>query len=259
MNLTFGTLSIVLGVAYIALGCLSIFEVVHDYHTRGISQFGIAFAAMAASCGPHHVIHGIHTIIGFDTNTLMAVSTVIGLPAGIVFVALRVEAMLGGRGDRFVRGTPAWLVGIAVAFLLGAGMLTSASISRITNGHHLTWSAFAPNMFVVITYSLVGVLLLRTQMRRRAELGGWSLSGLALSAIFPTCALMHLVYALSARGDVHIAPVDQLGIPASAYFLWVVYSLYREALVDWNRRPIVGPSRRADRPSPWDRRSVQPS
>jgi len=228
--------------------------VFHDYRTRGLSQFGIAFAAMAFTCGPHHLIHGIHALEGFDVSGLMTASMVVSIPPGVTAVGLRVESMLGGRGDRTISGTPAWLIATAIAAILAAGALGALAIERVVHGHHLVWMAFVPNVAVAVTYAWVGVLLFRTQLRRRAERGGWSLSGLALGAVFPTCALTHVVYALSARGDAHIAPVDQLAVPASVYFVWVVYQLHREALVDWNRRPIVGRTRRAERPSPWDLR-----
>ena len=254
MNVAFGAVSITLGLVYCALGAIAVAEVVRDYRTRGVSKFGLAFAAMAASCGPHHIIHGVHSIEGYDTNNLMFLSVLIGLPAGVTFILLRVETMTGRRGDRFVTGTPAWLVAAPLVFAGAAGLLVGGEIVEIGLGHPITWSAFLPNAFVVVTYSMVGMLLLRTQLRRRVDEGGWSLSGLSLGAIFPTCALMHLVYALGARGDAHIAPADLFGVPASAYFLWVVHGLYRQAIVDWNRRPIVGTPRRAARPAPWQAR-----
>ena len=250
MNVVFGVASIGLGLVYCSLGLIAVIEVLRDYRTRGVSKFGLAFAGMAASCGPHHIIHGVHAIDGYDTNALMFLSVIVGLPPAI-FVVLRIEAMLGGRGDRFIPGTPAWLMAAPLAFSTAAGLLVGAALFRIGQGHPVTWSAFLPNAFVVVTYSAVGVLLLRTQLRRRGGFGGWSLSGVALGGIFPTCALTHLVYALTARGDGHIAPADLFGVPASAYFLLVVHGLYREAIVDWNRRPIIGSARRAARPGPW--------
>jgi hypothetical protein len=33
--------------------------------------------------------------------------------------------------------------------------------------------------------------------------------------------------------------------------LWVVRSLHRNSLRDWNRRPLVGRAFRQSRPSPW--------
>ncbi|TMB91375.1 MAG: hypothetical protein E6J45_06400 [Chloroflexi bacterium] len=95
-------------------------------------------------------------------------------------------------------------------------------------------------MLLVFIYMAIGWFLLRTQLRNRAPMGGWSLSGLSLSAVFPTCALMHGIWALySIKGvyqyGVHGLIVDFLSIPAAIYFLWVVHGLYRESLRDWNR------------------------
>ena len=251
-----GLVSIALGAAYISLGVLACFEVVVDRKVLGVSQFGLGFALMASSCGPHHLLHGRHALSGLDVSTSIALATLIGLPCGVAFVALRIEAMFGGRGDRFIGGTPNVLAAAPIAFLLAAGMIVGAEVTA--PGFHLDlWSlAVLPNLFVAVTYSLVSWPLIRTQFRRRPEIGGWSLSGLALSGIFPTCALTHLTYALSASGDVHTRIVDLWGVPASLYFLWVVRALYHDAIVDWNRRPIAGVRGRAPRPSPWSSDAV---
>lgn len=274
--LAVGTIAI--GIAYVGLGILSAVEVLVLRSVRGVSRFGIGFALMAASCGPHHLLHGWNILGGMDGGSLLAVTTVIGLPSGLVFVALRIEAMMGGRGDRFISGTPWWLVAIPAAFVMTTGVLVDRALSEpkpspsgmadmppmpgmthtaMTESHGIDVLSvpFLTNAFVVITYGLVGWFLLRTQVRRRPVAGGWSLSGLALSGVFPTCALMHLVYALTARGTTHTGAFDLLGVPASIYFLWVVHRIYREAIVDWNRRPIVGNPSQPDRPSPWGARA----
>ena len=251
-----GLVSIALGIAYMSLGVLACFEVLVDRKVLGVSQFGLGFALMASSCGPHHLLHGRHALAGLDVSATIALATVIGVPCGLVFVALRIEAMFGGRGDRFVIGTPNWLAVAPIGFLLGAGMIVGAEVTA--PGFHLDlWSFVAlPNLVVTVTYALVGWPLIRTQFRRRSEVGGWSLSGLALAGIFPTCALTHLTYALSAGGDVHTGIVDLWGVPASLYFLWVVRALYRDAIVDWNRRPVAGVRGRAPRPSPWSGETI---
>ena len=66
------------------------------------------------------------------------------------------------------------------------------------------------------------------------------MSGLSLTGVFPTCALMHgvwIVYDMSGlyHADGHGLVVDLLSIPAGLYFLWVVRGLYRDSLRDWNR------------------------
>ena len=98
-------------------------------------------------------------------------------------------------------------------------------------------------------YVTIGYFLLRTQLRNRTTSGGWSLSGLALMGVFPTCAVMHAVWVLYAvtgvyAPDVHGLFIDWISVPAGLYFLWVVRALYHDALHDWNRgmaqeRPAV--------------------
>ena len=107
------------------------------------------------------------------------------------------------------------------------------------------------NVFVTVTYAMVGWYLMATQIRRYAITRQWSLSGLALAAIFPTCAAMHLVMGLSSAPDSATLPFDLLGVPASVYFLWVVRQLHMDSAVDWNQRPLVGVTAQPSRPAPW--------
>jgi len=259
MRDAFAAISFLLGVAYLALACIAIIEVKQARRTRGISRFGMAYVGMALSCGPHHLIHGVEALQGVNINVPVFASVLIGLPAGVVFVGLRVEAMLGGRGDRHIQGTPAALIIGALLFCFAAGVLVTVALRGLGHGHSLEALATVPNLIVTVTYGAVGVLLLRTQALRRVALGGWSLSGLSLGAIFPSCALMHLIFALSARSELSICPADLFGVPASFYFLWVVHRLYRQSMIDWNRRPIIGPPRMTRRLAPWDHQGGQPA
>jgi len=52
---------------------------------------------MAASCGPHHLVHGWRVLQGDSISYPMFAATLIGLPAGLVFVLLRFETVLGGQ------------------------------------------------------------------------------------------------------------------------------------------------------------------
>jgi hypothetical protein len=252
VTIVIGVVSAVLGLAYLALGVIAAFEVVESHKTYGVSRFGLGYILMATSCGPHHLLHASHVFQGQDISGSVAIATLIGLPSGVIFVGLRVEAMLGGRGDRFVSGTPNWLIGLPLAALVLLGALIAWSIQDGFGWDRAFTVTFAANAFVTVTYALVGWPLLRTQVRRRPERGGWSVAGLSLATIFPTCAIAHLVYAMSATGDTHTRIVDLWGIPASVYFLWVVRALYREAIVDWNARPVVGHRRLTPRHAPWE-------
>ena len=73
-------------------------------------------------------------------------------------------------------------------------------------------------------------------------MGGWSVSGLCLSAIFPTCALMHGVWAAYAVAGRYAPgrprPPDRLALRSRRDLLpAVVRGLYRDSLRDWNDGP----------------------
>lgn len=254
MTMAIGGVSAVLGTVYLTLGVIAAQELISSRRTYGMSRFGLGFILMASSCGPHHILHAMHVLHGHDISGVVAAATLLALPPGVVFVALRIEAMLGGRGDRFVSGTPNWLLVIPAMSLIGVGSMIARSLSDGIDDGGVVSVTFGANAFAAGAYALVGWPLVRTQVRRRSEAGGWSLAGLSLAAVFPTCATSHLMYALTARGDAHTALVDLWGIPASLYFLWVVRALYRDAIIDWNARPATGRRRLSQRPPPWQAR-----
>ncbi len=231
--------NLVLGAAYLGIGGLIVYDLVRGLPVRGFSRFGAAMAAIAFTCGPHHVAHGFH--VGFEGHAASAldlVTVLVGLPFGVVFAALRIEAQLGGPGDRFVSGTPRFmkaLPGLSLLYLAGISFV----VARLVDGAlHLSWS-LAPQAMLVGVYSAIGYVLLRTQLHNHWSLGGWSASGGAMTGIFFTCAAMHLaLLALAAAGqpvlDIHETMIDLAGVPAGLYFLSVVRALYHGAIADWN-------------------------
>jgi hypothetical protein len=195
---------------------------------------------MAFTCGPHHLVHGTHLLFeGRMAGTLDLVAVAVGLPAGVVFLSLRVEATLGGRGDRFISGSPAWLRALPT---ISAMYITILAITVFRLGAFGLPDKVTPNIALIVLYFMIGYFLLRTQLRNCGITQGWSASGIALTVVFPTCGLMHGVFALyAATGlyhdvDWHGLTIDWLAVPAAVYFLWVVRSLYRRSIKDWNRR-----------------------
>lgn len=232
--------NLVLGAAYTSYGVITLIELKRGWRTLGYSHFGGAWVAMAFTCGPHHLAHGIH--VGFEgrpPGVIDLASVLVGLPVGVIWLLLRIEVFRGGRGDRFIEKTPAWLALAPTAAAVYMTALVAAGI-RVAGKEFRLPSMMAPNLLLVGLYMTIGYFLLRTQLRNRPELGGWSVSGCSLTAVFPTCGLMHAVWVLyAATGlygyDVHGFAIDWLGVPAAIYFLWVVRGLYRDALRDWNR------------------------
>jgi hypothetical protein len=240
MTFTAGLLNVVLGIAYTTYGFITITELKRNWKTLGFSHFGAAWIAMAFTCGPHHLVHGMHLLFeGRSAGPLDLAAVAVGLPAGVVFLGLRMEATLGGRGDRFIGGSPPWLRSLPT---LSAIYVTALAVVVLRSGAYQIPNKVGPNLALIALYFMIGYFLLRTQLRNRAITRGWSASGVALAIVFPTCGLMHGVYAFYAANglyhdvDWHGLVIDWLAVPAAIYFLWVVRSLYRRSINDWNRK-----------------------
>jgi hypothetical protein len=248
MTLVSGGMSLLLGVAYTALGVITAVELVRDRRTRGFSHFGAAFAVMAFTCGPHHLAHGTHVAFeGLASPGTVTAAVLIGMPAAFTWVGLRIEAAFGGRGERVVAGTPWWVHGGAFALAFASGAIVGLAVRA--GGDNLVHGG--PSVILGVNYAIVGLLMARTQVARRERSGVWSISGLSLATIFATCALVHLTMASTGPVDVHIFTIDLVGVPASCWFLYVTWRLHRASMADWNRRPLVGRAASTRRRSPW--------
>jgi hypothetical protein len=232
-------LSIVLGSVYTSYGIMTVVDLAGGWRRYGYSHFGLAWIAMAFTCGPHHLEHGLHLLGGGRQPGLLELAAVIvGFPAGVIWFLLRCEAMLGGRGDRTLAGDdpvvgalPSLSIGYAVLYGIGA-LVVLRSFERFP-------PMVASNLMLVVLYGMIGWYLFRTQVATHSGSGRWSLSGVSLTLVFPTCALMHgawIVYEITGtyEPDVHTKVIDWLAVPAAAYFLWVVRGLHAGTVRDWN-------------------------
>lgn len=231
MTLATGLANIAMSFVYLAYGTITLFDLKEGWRDRTRRQFGLAFLAIMFTCGPHHLDHGLHLLLtDARGGALDLLVVVLGLPAGLVWFRLRVEALLGGPGDRHIVGTPRAL---AVLPALGAAYLvaTVAMAAVLVRGHGFD-PAVAPNLLVMVLYLFVGGTLTATQVRNFEASGRWSASGLSLASIFYTCALMHLAYATYTTNgryvdDGHVIAIDLLSVPGAAYFLWLVVGVHR--------------------------------
>ena len=230
--------NIVLGLVYAGYGVMTIIDLKRGWHASGLSHFGLAWLAMAFTCGPHHLDHGIHVYAHGYGGPIDLAAVAVGFPAGVTWFFLRVEALAGGRGDRFVTGTPRWVAALPAASAVYA-VAAVVGIATIASDDAEFGARYTPNILLLGIYCLIGYYLLRTQLQNREPLGGWSVSGLALTIVFPTCGLMHAVAATYAMAghyavDWHGLVIDWLSVPAAVYFVWVVRGLHLGNRSDWN-------------------------
>jgi hypothetical protein len=223
MSASLGAAHLVLGAVYTTYGLLTLLDMKRGWRQFGFSHFGAAWVAMAFTCGPHHLAHGFH--LGFEGRSasgLDLLTVLVGLPFGVLWLLLRIEAFTGGRGDRHITGTPWWLRAAPTLSAVYLTALVAAAWQVRAPGGFVLPPSVLPNVLLVAAYFTIGYFLFRTQLRNRSELAGWSVSGLSLGFVFPTCALMHGVFILEAaagryHADPHGLVVDWLGVPAGLY------------------------------------------
>ena len=253
MTLAGGLLALLTGIAYTTLGAITAYDLARHARSRGHSHFGLGFLLMAATCGPHHLVHAVHLLFeGHAASWPLVAALAIGLPPGAAFTLLRLEALLGGRGDRFAAGTPVLIAILPVAVAVSAGAIALGALQLApAPAGGWGWAGLLANVLLGLAYLITGAIVLRTQLARRAGLGGWSVSGISMAGVFATCGVSHLIAGLTTAAELHTLAFDLPGVPAAAYFLWVVHRLNRSSLSDWNRRPLVGRAARHSRPAPW--------
>lgn len=262
MSVTIGLLNVALGSVYFSYGLMTLVDLRRGWSRFGFSHFGAAWLAMAFTCGPHHLDHGAHILIAGRTGgALDLISISIAAPAGVIWFLLRAEAMLGGRGDRRIDGTPLWIDLLPLAGFVYLALLLTAALEAADGASAFEWRVL-PNLALIVLYAAIGAQLTRTQLHNRPHTGGWSLSGTSLATVMFTCALMHGVYAVYATTgrydlDIHGYAIDILSVPAAAYFLWVVWALHHGTLRDWNEleesQPVAADALGASAPVPVGR------
>lgn len=234
---TLAVLSI--GSVYTSYGILTAIDLSTGWRRFGFSHFGLAWIAMAFTCGPHHLEHGIHLATGQRVaGPLELVAVVVGFPAGVIWFLLRVEAMTGGRGDRVVRSDATVMRSLPALSIFYGAVFAVALVVVVLPPERFP-PMVAANLLLVVLYGMIGWYLLRTQLASHTATGRWSLSGVALTLVFPTCALMHgawVGYQVAGLyvADVHSVVIDWFAVPAAAYFLWVVRGLHSGSVRDWN-------------------------
>lgn len=252
--LTLATIAInlALGFVYVSYALLTLDDLRRGRTSRGGSHLAYGFSAIMLTCGPHHIDHALHLAAGNDVPgalDLLVVAT--GLPTGMVWFLLRLEARRGGLGDRRIESSVA-IDAVRTVAAVGAVLVVAAVLSFDPEPgwtEQLVSWRLLPNALLAVLYLVIGTILLRTQVRRARVSGSWSLSGLGITGVFPTCAAMHAVwlgYVASGRyePEIHLLVIDSLAVPAAAYFI----------IVSW----LLGEGRLSGTSDAWDDVSQPP-
>lgn len=236
--------SLVIGLVYTGFGVVIIREMRRGSRTNGADAMAWAWAGVAFTCGPHHVAHAVQLAAsGRDGGALELVTVVAGLPAAAAWLVLRMDSRGGPRSERVVTGEPAWLRALVVVAAFYAVVVVAALIAVVLPSFRFPPYA-APNVVLAALYGAIGWHLLRMQLADRAIAGHWSLSGLATTTMFATCALMRAAwgayllsgqYALDMPGFV----IDWVAVPAAFFFLWMVRSTRQASFADRRCTSVV--------------------
>ena len=218
MNLWIAIAEAMTGVAYTGLGFLTVYEMVRERQTRGWSQFGLAFAVMAFACGPHHLLNatmrflaapvvahttaavgstGMSMPAASGSNVASLAALLVGLPAGLIFVGLRIEALRGGAGDRTIHGGASLVPWLATVVAMVGGAIVAYQVSRSAA---IDWPFAAVNLVLAASYLAVGWYVLTTQLVRHDSRKHWSMSGVALGSSSPPARSCTQVMSLNATG-----------------------------------------------------------
>ena len=232
--------NLVTGTAYVAIGGLIVLDLVLGWRTLGLSRFGAALAAIAITCGLHHLVHSVHVgVDGHGATALDLVTVAVGIPFGAMFFYLRLEALMGGSGDRFRSGR-CWcmLAAPTVSGMYLTGLVASA-VPVAAAGTFSPHPGAAVHVALALIYVRIGSILVRTQVQSYRATSEWSMSGCSMAGIFLTCAVMHAATILAVLAgdhelDVHNLAPNVLGVPAGLYFLSIVKKLQRAQARDWN-------------------------
>lgn len=258
-------MSRLLTLLHVAIACLAVLfavmavvESIRSAHLAAHRRFGFALSALTVSIAAHFTVAAVVRPDEVPTaeGPQVAALTLTLLPVA-VFFWLRIEAYLDGPGDRFHDGRSGWISLLPTAVAGGAGaVLTTAWMNppRWESGSvdvAMRWLGVLPTLLVGATFLAIGWSLMRGQQFRRAVLGGWSLSGLAVTLAFPTAALAYATHALTVRPTLVSSLVDWLGVPAAVWFWRECRRLTGTSERAAHRQTLTIPAADAMRPAPW--------
>lgn len=237
-----------LAVASTALGLIALVEQV----VRP-SGFGVWLTALLLTTGPLMIELARETVVGDVGRPLLLVSLLAALPPTVAFLSLRIEAGLGGRGDRIISGNPAALEVGAVGTLLVAGAILGVGIASLVEDGGPALVERLPSLVAAANLAVVTVLVFRTQLWRHRMLRCWSLSGVALTTTLASWSLLHATAGVTVASDdlrwragAWAAAIVTTGLHA------VVLVLHRSSTERWRSLSEPLATGLDETPAPWE-------
>ncbi|MDP9218914.1 MAG: hypothetical protein M3P23_00035 [Actinomycetota bacterium] len=236
------------GVVYLLLGIGALIASLGCGGADRRRRFGFALAAVVLAGGVQASMRGVVLLGAPGRHSVpLIVASLLALLPATVFCLLRYEAYRGGAGDRIIHGHPHWvpLLPVALAFVAGAVLV----MIWVDRGPPTVLGVPAALMAAMLL--VVGWYLMRAQQVRHSIAGGWSLSGLAVTLLFPTWALVEVSQAFAGAVGAALAVVDWLALPAALWFLIESRRLVAKAKRAGSRATLAVSPQRARRPAPW--------
>jgi len=207
-----------LGLAYTSYGFITI----ADFNTRvedarlltlrcGVDRDGLHVR-------PHHLIHGVHILSRDRRRALDLFAVAVGFPAASCSWASASRPSSRSRRS-FRRRDASWVQSLPTLAAVYVTILAAATLRISATG--IPAQVF-PNLALVALYFISATSSAHPVAERGTTQGG-SLSGSGAHGVFPTCGLMHGVYAMYLRrGDTTMASIgmgfviDWLAVPAGS-------------------------------------------
>ena len=229
------------GLAYIVgVGGYGVFEAWKYWHrSKRIVAFGLGLFLMAMSCGPHHCHVFYHYVIEGGSHATLSdlVAILYAFPFGALGLYFVSESVFGfGPGDRYIDGRAILLkIQLLLLGLLAFGVLVMPHW-QVNDWTPPGAVGIYAQFVLVVLYLIVGWFLWTGQWLRIRMSQPWSLSGIALALVFPTCALTHMLWGIEnlasyTVADTHFSVIDTFGIAAALYFIWIAMQAHRTRII----------------------------
>lgn len=204
-------LHVMTGTAYVAVAVLC---AVDGWRLRNGSRaavipFSVVLGLVMLTSGIQHLGYANHLGDVGRVSFADLATVAMTVPPAAVWAYLRVERLRDDsptRGDRTIQDHPQWIRNSVTAFVITGASLVGFSFGRAREAaqpshtailHLEPWWRYVPQLVTAAAFAYVAIRLWIEARNAYGRRHYWSLSGLALSAVFATGANQHIVQSLN--------------------------------------------------------------